>query len=242
MSWVLAIDTSDAEAYAALCSRDLSRVYEAWSSGSNSHNEELSTMVQGLLGQAGVSCEMLEALVCGAGPGSFTGLRIGLGFMKGLAVALRRPLELISSLKAAAYEFCAEKRGSLVCVMSDARRAECFCAVYQDGQELLPPQIVKAGEVEAIVEGLRAGTGCNPEDVVYVGRQGLEIPGVPAAQLRRAAHVAVSLCRLLGDRAAGQTFSLPVLSQAGPQYLRAVAARTIAERCQGEDGRAAGKS
>ena len=234
MSWILGVDTSDANACVALCRPEAGSAYEAQCSEANSHNESLSRLVQEVCAQAELPLAAVKRLVCGGGPGSFTGLRIGLGFMKGLALALAAPLEIVSSLKADALEFCGSAAPQLVCAAYDARRSELFCAVYLAcrglKKELLSPCIIKAGELVSILQRLASQEGLADQAACCVVGKGVEVAGMPAERVFRARHAARSLCELCAAGGAQKEFDVPELSRAAPQYLRPVAARTIAER------------
>ena len=242
MLWTLGVDTSDASAYAALYGQAADVLYEADCPEANSHNEVLALLVQDVCAQAGLSLCDVSQLVCGAGPGSFTGLRIGLGFMKGLALGLRIPLQLISSLKAAAFEFRRRDGSGMVCALYDARRSEYFCAVYRCDsssiKELHAPAIIAAADLDALLKGLCLSQGSSFADVCFVGGAGVELPNGAGGRIGRAGHVAGSLCRLAAMEKAADAgigsgldgFDLAGLSGANPHYLRPVAARTIAER------------
>ena len=81
----------------------------------------------------------IAAISVSAGPGSYTGLRVGMATAKGLCYALNIPLILISTLKLMASA-AIDKTGSLLCPMIDARRMEVFTALYdQDLKEILSP-------------------------------------------------------------------------------------------------------
>ena len=77
---------------------------------------------------AGVAPRALDAIAIGAGPGSFTGLRIGMATAKGIAFAAGKPLWAVSSLAALAHG-----RPGLVAAVLDARRGEVFVGLYRDG-------------------------------------------------------------------------------------------------------------
>ncbi len=131
---LLAIDTSTMLASAAVIDADETgiRVLAAQDSGVSTHSENLLGLVSSVFATAGVALADMEAIAVGAGPGSFTGLRIGLATAKGLAYATAKPLWLSSSLAALATDRIA--RGGvderLVVAVSDARRNEVFVGCY----------------------------------------------------------------------------------------------------------------
>jgi tRNA threonylcarbamoyladenosine biosynthesis protein TsaB len=93
------------------------------------HSETLLPAIQFLLDAAGESTAALRAIVVGAGPGSFTGVRIAAATAKGLAHALSIPLHAFSSLAAAAASAAQHDRP--VCALFDARRDEVYAACYR---------------------------------------------------------------------------------------------------------------
>lgn len=96
----------------------------------NSHAERLLPMVEQLLTEAGWPKSSIDRLGVGVGPGSFTGLRVGIALAEGLSVGLDRPLCGVGSLWAMAFGALAERPGPC-CALLDARRDELFVAVYQ---------------------------------------------------------------------------------------------------------------
>lgn len=95
------------------------------------HSERLMTMIQQLLGRNQFQAEMFDAIAVSEGPGSYTGLRIGVSTAKGLAFAWDLPLIGISTLKILA--FAAKKRisdNAYIVALLDARRMEVFHQVF----------------------------------------------------------------------------------------------------------------
>lgn len=92
------------------------------------HSEMLLMLVDEVLKEAQLAPKELDVVVCGRGPGSFTGLRIGLSTAKGLCFALGKPLVLISSLAALAAR---APRGARVCAALDAYRGEVYAGFFE---------------------------------------------------------------------------------------------------------------
>ncbi len=94
------------------------------------HSKRLVKMIEHMLEKrACMEISDIDAFVAARGPGSFTGLRIGISVIKGLAFAMGKPAAGISSLDGIAFRFA---HSSIpVCVMMDARRNEVYCALYQ---------------------------------------------------------------------------------------------------------------
>lgn len=109
--------------------------------GDYSHAENLTVFIEDVIKQAGISLSQLDAISVSKGPGSYTGLRIGVSTAKGLCYALEKPLIAINTLYHLALSLSKEKKydGYLFCPMIDARRMEVYCAVYdQQGKEIVP--------------------------------------------------------------------------------------------------------
>ncbi|UYQ93020.1 tRNA (adenosine(37)-N6)-threonylcarbamoyltransferase complex dimerization subunit type 1 TsaB [Chitinophaga horti] len=107
------------------------------------HAAKLPSFIQQVLDAARITARDLDAVCVSAGPGSYTGLRVGAATAKGLCYAWRKPLIAISTLKMMASGMIntAKERETLYCPMIDARRMEVFTAVYDAGlQPLLAPQ------------------------------------------------------------------------------------------------------
>lgn len=98
---------------------------------------------------AGVAPRELTAIAVGAGPGSFTGLRIGMATAKGIAFAAARPLWAVSSLAAVAHGY------PLVVAALDARRGEVYAGCYRDGELLAPERTVAPGEARRVGRDVR---------------------------------------------------------------------------------------
>lgn len=94
-----------------------------------SHAEKLNLFIEEVLRDAGKEMKDLEAVAVSAGPGSYTGLRIGTSAAKGMCYALEIPLIAVNSLKALA-RMVEDERTDLICPMFDARRSEVYAAIY----------------------------------------------------------------------------------------------------------------
>jgi tRNA threonylcarbamoyladenosine biosynthesis protein TsaB len=108
------------------------------------HSEKLLSLVDGLLRSAGMPVKELGGIACSAGPGSFTGLRIGLSVAKGLAYAAELPLAAVPTLEALALRSVRDGRlasGGRVLAALDARRDEVYAALYHWNGAVLGPVI-----------------------------------------------------------------------------------------------------
>jgi tRNA threonylcarbamoyl adenosine modification protein YeaZ len=104
------------------------------------HGELLTPHVRGALADAGLTADRVDAIVCGTGPGPFTGLRVGMVTAAALGHALGRPVYGVCTLDAIAHD--AGPGGPLL-VVTDARRREVYWAGYgQDGHRLAGPDVM----------------------------------------------------------------------------------------------------
>ena len=133
---LLAIDTATLQASVALLAID-GTLLATRRARVTTHSEQLLPLVRDVLADAGATVQSLSAIACGAGPGSFTGLRIGLATAKGLCLATGRPLLLVSSLAALALR---GPKGALVVGAIDAFKGEVYAGFYArgDGDALVP--------------------------------------------------------------------------------------------------------
>ncbi len=102
------------------------QIYDREIHARNRHSEILLSMVQELLTDNGLTLRQLDGIAFGAGPGSFTGLRIACGVAQGLAYALNLPVAGINTLEAVAQSINAQK----IIVALDARMSEIYHAAY----------------------------------------------------------------------------------------------------------------
>jgi len=106
----------------------------------NAHAELLLPLIERVLADAGWPKSSLDRLGVGVGPGSFTGLRVGIALAEGLSLGLDRPLLGVGSLRAMAWGALRGRPGP-ACAIVDARRSEVFAAIYAaNGDELCAPQ------------------------------------------------------------------------------------------------------
>ena len=186
------------------------------------HSERLLPAVRALLEVAGVSMEAIDLFAVAAGPGSFTGLRIGMAAAKGLALACGRPLVGFSTLETIA---CASapwvRRGTIgvpVCVLMDAGRGEVYRGLFRvAGLEVEPMLPEAALAPEEAVSDLPAACLVVGDGLVAHGER---LAGLPANMIRveRTPFIGATLARRaleLAGRAGADR--LPPLV---PNYLR----------------------
>src|SRR5918993_125454 len=103
------------------------------------HARELMPAVASAMEMAGARWEDLEAIAVGVGPGTFTGLRIGIATARALATANELPLRRVSSLAALAAGIRENAAAALALPLIDARRGEVFAALYDGPEAAWPP-------------------------------------------------------------------------------------------------------
>jgi tRNA threonylcarbamoyladenosine biosynthesis protein TsaB len=116
------------------------------------HQERLAPMAEAVMADAGLAFGRLQRIGATVGPGSFTGLRVGVAFAKGLGSALSIPIVGVGSLEALA----AEATG-LVAAAIDARRDQIYLQVFEDGQPLMAPDVLPIGTAAARLAELGMG-------------------------------------------------------------------------------------
>ncbi len=125
---ILAVSTAEQGCSLAIV-QDKTLVCEEYWASRQTHSKRLVAMVKHLLeNRAGLTPGDMDGFIAAKGPGSFTGIRIGISVIKGLAYALSRPDAGVSSLDGIAWRF--SHAASPVCAMMDARRNQVYCAVY----------------------------------------------------------------------------------------------------------------
>jgi len=147
--FVLAIDTSGKHGSVALCHGDAASfdVLGLSAIEGGTYSARLMPCIADLLQQAGLSKTQLDGIVVVDGPGSFTGLRVGLSTVKGLCEVLQKPLAVVSMLEALALTY--GRDGDTVISVLDAGRGEVYVGEYEvrgGRAELREQSIVKLDE------------------------------------------------------------------------------------------------
>ena len=140
---VLAIDSSAVSASCALL-EDGTLIGEQYINVGLTHSQTLMPLVENLLLQAGYRPREVDGFAVSNGPGSFTGIRIGVAAVKGMAAALEKPCVGVSTLEAMAYLF--EGMDGMVCAAMDARCQQVYNAMF----EMKDGQVVRLSEDRAL--------------------------------------------------------------------------------------------
>ena len=144
---LLAFDTATPQVTVALHDGD-DVVAEVASDRTMKHGEQLAPLISDILAAAGIVRQDLTAIAVGAGPGPFTGLRVGLVTARTLGFALEIPVYAACTLDVLAVEAVASGIGGPFFVATDARRKEVYLASYDpDGVRLEGPVVARPAEV-----------------------------------------------------------------------------------------------
>lgn len=137
MAIILCIETSTKVCSVALGIDGAVKAAKELNEENYSHAENLNFFIRDVMSEAGLKLEELDAVAVSEGPGSYTGLRIGVSTAKGIAYGASVPMLAISTLEAMATGARQQFTGDYFIPMIDARRMEVFCAVYNAAGEKL---------------------------------------------------------------------------------------------------------
>ncbi len=126
---ILSIETSTMLGGAAIIDENAGLIAETRLNVKTTHSERLMTAVHNILVQSELTLNDIDVFAVASGPGSFTGLRIGLSTVKGLSYATGRPVVTVPTLDAFAWNF--PYSSYPLCLMLDARKSEVYAAVYR---------------------------------------------------------------------------------------------------------------
>jgi tRNA threonylcarbamoyladenosine biosynthesis protein TsaB len=218
---ILALDTStDACSVALACEGRVSNLFEL---AAKSHTQRLLPMVDELLRDANCSLKQLDAIAYGAGPGSFTGLRICLGVVQGLAFGANLPVIPVSTLAAMAQGYYREETGAQglpLLVALDARMHEVYWSLFEyrggvvvkqlDEAVCAPSEVAGHPRIEALQGRFHAcGQGWHYTELKALNPLSLREEFYPRAE--------DMLTLALNAHARGETLSA---TEAEPVYLR----------------------
>ena len=149
---ILSLDSSATVASVAICD-DERLLAEYTVNNGNTHSETLLPMVETALKHYGITIDEIDLFAVSAGPGSFTGVRIGVATLKGLAFGRSKPCAAISTLEAIAEN--AKAREGLICPVMNARRSQVYTALFSsDGEtltRLLPDSALSIDELDELL-------------------------------------------------------------------------------------------
>lgn len=148
---ILAVDTSTRSCSVAIVDGS-ELLAEIISGNGQTHSRHLMAMIHSALEMAGMNLSMTDGLAFTRGPGSFTGLRIGISTILGLSTATRKPIVGVSGLDALAMQAAAPDM--TICPLIDGRRNEVYCARYrwvngelvkEAAEQVLSPELAISG-------------------------------------------------------------------------------------------------
>jgi tRNA threonylcarbamoyladenosine biosynthesis protein TsaB len=187
------------------------------------HGVRLPGALTDLLGALGRGVRDVEGFAIGLGPGSFTGLRIGLATWKGLAYANRRPIVGVSSLAALALEAAAAPggKGALLVPLLDARKGEVYAGFYRaDGDgvsAVLPEEALAPESLQARIAGLGPAVGFGDG---YAAYHDVLAGALPLLEAGPATPSGDAVGRLAAPRLAGASCDDRALFALEPHYVR----------------------
>lgn len=225
---ILAIETATAVCAAAVV-RDGRAIGQAKVESPHVHSEKLISLLDNALGAAGLEPSQVDGIAVSIGPGSFTGLRIGLSVAKGLAYACGKPVIPVLTLEALAMRAVHESLaapGSLILPMIDSRRSEVYVAAFRRAagalEDVIPSRAASINELVSLVPGhepaVVMGDGADKFGE-FLEQRNPSIRSrflIPSRECRLCDAVAVGL---LGERefAAGRTADIASLE---PLYVK----------------------
>lgn len=236
---ILALDSSGLVASAAIVEDDV-LIAEYTTDYKKTHSQTLLPMLDEIRHMIDLDLHTIDAIAISAGPGSFTGLRIGAATAKGLGLALHLPLVEVPTLEGLAFNLWGTDK--LVCPIMDARRNQVYTGIYEfyKGEVMHTIKDQCAVGVEELIEELN-GLG---REVIFLGDgvpvyrerilQKMQVPSIfaPASNNRQRAASIASLGAIYF--AQGRTVTA---AEHEPEYLR----KSQAEREREEQERAAQK-
>ena len=184
--YIAAIETATRAASVAVCNED--KFTEITQDSKLTHSETLLPQFKEVLGMSNVSKEMIEAIAVSIGPGSFTGLRIGLAAAKALAYAWNVKIIGVSTLQALAYHF----PYSTVMPMIDAQKNRAYVQVFDRLKQISEIEILSIDEAMAKAATLNEVVVCG--DVCHKIKSVPENVKIAPVNMRMPRAVNVALC------------------------------------------------
>lgn len=159
---ILAVDTS-AVCAAVAVTEDGKILSESQTNTGLTHSRTLMPMIDSTLKNAEISLDSIDFFACSAGPGSFTGIRIGVAAIKGLCDGLKKKCLPVSTLEALAYNLLG--RSCTAVSVMDARCNQVYCGIFRvEGEKVTRLADDEAIKIEDLGEKLKAY-----EDIIFVG-------------------------------------------------------------------------
>ncbi len=161
MSYILCIETATEICSVALLQDDKMIALKENHEG-NSHASQITLLIEVVMKDANIELKNLDAIAVSKGPGSYTGLRVGVSTAKGLCYALDIPLIAINTLEALTNETIKkakdERQKANFCAMLDARRMEVYCAVFDEQMNVIKKTEAKVIDENSFADLLETAT------------------------------------------------------------------------------------
>ena len=161
MALILNIETATTNCSVSLSKNGETLVLKEDNSKNYSHAESLHVFIDAVLKEANITSNEFDAIAISKGPGSYTGLRIGVSAAKGLCFALNKPLISISTLEALAHQV--DANNGVIVAMLDARRLEVYAAIFDSNYNEIRETEAQILDENAFAEYLSKG------NVYFVG-------------------------------------------------------------------------
>ncbi|MFH1761797.1 MAG: tRNA (adenosine(37)-N6)-threonylcarbamoyltransferase complex dimerization subunit type 1 TsaB [bacterium] len=223
---ILAINTALPVMSVALSS-DSDIVYETSETAPGSHCEKIIIVIHDLLKRCSAHIKQVGCIACAVGPGSYTGLRIGIAAAMGLALPNRTPTMAISTLEAVAYPYL---NGDLpVCPVIDAKMGQIYTALYgENGAEIKVLKEERAVAPEIFLPSLKGEILFAGEDVRAFKQLIITQAAISARFLENSYCVASAAAKIAAGRIekSGETCYTELI----PRYLRKSAAEIKREK------------
>ena len=211
---ILALDSSGSACSAALL-EDGAVKARRLERGARGQAERLVPMVTEVAAEAGIALASVDLFAATIGPGAFTGLRIGLATLRGLALAAHRPMLGLTSLEAIAAATAAEARKDRrLLVLIESRRAELYAQSF--APDLTPLDAPRAASLEALVQGFAGTSLLLAGDAAARAERALSEAGCDLVIARDAEVPDAAIVATLAMRRAGEASLVPP----APLYLR----------------------
>ena len=222
---ILAIDTSSIYASCALLAEGDIRSEAAVNNGLV-HSRSLMPMIERCLQNADTDIGQIDVFACVAGPGSFTGIRIGVCAVKGLAQALKKPCAAVNTLDCLRQNF---PFASTVCPIMDARRGQVYCAIYEEKSILLNSSAMAIEDLLALLKGKNTvflGDGVKVyKDTIFAALKERALFAPPHLNYTRASSAAFLAMQAAEEKKLVSAAALDAIYLRKPQAEREYAAK-----------------
>ncbi len=227
---ILGISTSSPRGTVAIV-RDAEVVARIAYDGGTSHAERLFAAIDQVMEHAAVTRADLTALACDVGPGSFTGVRVGVASAKGIVIGLGLPVIGIGSLEAMAFAATATAAGREVLAIVDARKGEVFAALYDDVLSATWGPVHVARDASATLVELATAHRALAVGEIVAALDGFSPPPrSEALDLPDAASMALLAARRLASPSSGQAAECFDAADLEAIYVRAPDAKPLSEQ------------